>query len=279
MSVAVITDSTASIPEQVAAESGVSVVPVQIVLDGDIDDESRFDRGTLIQALRSERSMSTQPPDPGAFFWTYQDAVSAGAEAIVSLHISGRMSATIEAAREAATQVHVPVHVLDSGTTSMSLGFAALSAARTAAAGGRVEQVIEAAGRRCRTSTELIYVDTLHYLRRGGRIGTAATLAGTALSLKPLLTVESGEVAPLARIPGSKRALNRLVQIAVERSGGHPVDIAVSCVTQTEQETQVIQQLREHIPALHNIMLVPASTVVTTHVGPDALGVTIAPTP
>lgn len=256
----------------------MSVVPVQVVLNNQIDDESRFERDTLIRALRTGRAVSTRPPDPGAFFWTYQDAVSAGADAIVSLHISSRMSDTLDAARTAAQQVRVPVHIIDSGTTSMSLGFGALSAARVAAAGGRVERVIDAAGRRCQASSELIYVDTLEYLRRGGRIGAAAALAGNALSLKPLLTVNGGQVAPLMRVPGSKRALARLIDTAVQRAGKNPVDIAVACAAPTGQEMQVIQQLRSRVHALNDIMLVQASSVVTAHVGPDALGVTIAPT-
>lgn len=273
-----ITDSTACLPEQVAAQWGISVVPVQIVVDGRIDDESRFQRSELIQMIRDRRPVSTQPPDPGAFFWTYQDAVSAGADAIVSLHISRHMSATLDAATEAAQQVRVPVYVIDSGTTSMSLGYAALSAARTAAAGGQVHRVIEAAERRSRASSELVYVDTLEYLRRGGRIGAASAMVGTALSIKPLLTVADGEVAPLARVSGSKRALNKLTELAARRAGDHPVDVAVACVTPSDREMRVVQQLRGRIRSLNEIMLVQASTVITAHVGPGALGITVSPT-
>ncbi|MFF5992251.1 DegV family protein [Prauserella flavalba] len=277
MPVAVITDSTACIPEQLAAQWGIAVVQVQIVAGDRIDDESRFDRAELIELLRSGQHVSTRPPDPGAFFWTYQDAVSAGADAIISLHISSKMSATLEAAREAAQQVKVPVYVLDSATTSMSLGFAALSAARTAAAGGQVQRVMEAADRRVRASSELIYVDTLEYLRRGGRIGAASAMLGTALSIKPLLTVDNGQVAPLSRVPGTKRALNKLADLAVKRAGEHKVDIAVACATPSDRELTLVQQLRSRVPALNDIMLVQASTVIAAHVGPGALGVTVSP--
>ncbi|MFC4004703.1 DegV family protein [Prauserella oleivorans] len=277
MPVAVITDSTAGLPEQLAAQWGIAVVQVQIVAGNRIDDEARFDRSELIGMLRAKQDVSTREPDPGAFFWTYQDAVSAGATAIVSLHISSKMSATADAARQAAQQVKVPVYVLDSGTTSMSLGFAALSAARTAAAGGQVERVMEAADRRIRASSELLYVDTLDYLRRGGRIGAASALLGTALSIRPVLTVRDGEVAPLARVAGSKRALAKLADLAVERAGDDPVDIAVSCAAPSDREMSLVQQLRSRIPKLNDIMLVQASTVITAHVGPGALGVTVAP--
>ncbi|ASR37569.1 fatty acid-binding protein DegV [Prauserella marina] len=275
--VAVITDSTACIPEQLAAQWGISLVQVQIAVDDRVDDESRFQRAELIELLRSGRPVSTRPPDAGAFFWAYQDAVSAGADAIVSLHVSAKLSATVEAAREAAQQVKVPVHVLDSGTTSMSLGFAALSAARTAAAGGQAQRVMEAADRRYRASSELIYVDTLDYLRRGGRIGAASAMLGSALSIKPLLTVKDGEVAPLARVPGRKRALAKVADLAVQRAGEAKVDIAVACATPSDREMTMVQQLRGRVPGLNDIFLVQASTVIAAHVGPGALGVTIAP--
>ncbi|OQO92160.1 fatty acid-binding protein DegV [Saccharomonospora piscinae] len=279
MPVAVITDSTACLPEQVAAQWGVTTVQLQIRANGRVDDENRFERTELVETLRAGNTVSTSPPDPGAFFWTYQDAVSAGADAIVSLHISRKLSATADAAREAAQQVRVPVYVLDSTTTSMSLGFAALSAARAAAAGAGPQRVMQIADRRYRASSELLYVDTLEYLRRGGRIGAASALLGSAMAIKPLLTVRDGEVAPLSKVPGSKRAIAKLTDLAVARAGERPVDIAVACVTPSDRELTVVQRLRERVPRLNDIMLVHASTVITAHVGPGALGITVAPVP
>lgn len=277
--VAVITDSTACLPEQLAAQWGISVVQLLIEANGRIDDESRFDRAELVETLRAGKPVTTSPPDPGAFFWTYQDAVSAGAEAIVSVHISRRLSATAEAAREAAQQVRVPVHVIDSATTSMSLGFAALSAARAAAAGAGPQRVVETAQRRSSASREFIYVDTLEYLRRGGRIGRAAALLGSALALKPLLTVQDGEVTALTKASGSRRALSKLADLAVAEAGNRAVDIAVASATPSDRELSLVEQLRGRIPRLNDIMLVNASTVITAHVGPEALGITVAPVP
>lgn len=275
--VAVITDSTASLPEKVAKQWDISVVPVQVVVGERVDDETRYEHEELLRRLRDQENVSTQPPDPGAFFWTFQDAISAGATAIVCLHISSRMSATADAAREAAQQVKVPVYVLDSGTTNMSLGFAAVSAARAAAAGAPVERVMGAADSRIRGTSELIYVDTLDYLRRGGRIGAAQALIGTALSIRPLLTVSDGEVAPLARVPGTKRALTRIVDLAVERAGNATVDIAVAAADPGEREQRMAGELRRRIPSLGELSIVRGSTVISAHVGPGALGITVAP--
>ncbi|WP_091515410.1 DegV family protein [Amycolatopsis sacchari] len=275
--VAVVTDSTASLSEQLVRQWGIKVIPLQLQVEDRIDDENRFDRGELVESLRAGRHVATAPPDPGAFFWSYQDAASAGAAAIVSVHISGRMSATVHAARQAAEQVRIPVYTLDSGTVGMSLGFAVLSAARAAAAGAQVNRVIEAAERRFTSTSELIYVDTLEYLRRGGRIGAASAMVGTALNIKPLLTVKSGEVAPLARVPGAKRALNRLVDLAAERAGSHPSEVAVSCFRPTERELAMVGQLRQRIPNLRDLSIVEASVVVGSHVGPGAMSVTVSP--
>jgi DegV family protein with EDD domain len=220
---------------------------------------------------------TTAPPDPGAFFWTYQEAAASGATAIVSIHLSGRMSDTVRAAREAAQQVRIPVHVLDSRTTGMSLGFATMSAARAAAAGGDAHRVIEAAERRFFTSTEFIYVDTLEYLRRGGRIGAAQAMVGTALSIKPLLTVKNGEVAPLARVPGTKRALAKMVDLAVRKAGGYRVDIAVTRFGASDHELEIGRQIERRVSGMAESMVVEASTVIGAHLGPGALGITISP--
>ncbi|WP_158887440.1 DegV family protein [Amycolatopsis anabasis] len=276
--VAVVTDSTACLPDHLINQWGIKVVQLQLQVGAHVDDEHRFSRPEIIEALRMGKTVATAPPDAGAFFWTYQDAVSAGATAIVSVHISGRMSATAQAAREAAQQVRIPVHVLDSEILGMSLGFAALSAARAAAAGGQARRVIEAAERRYTTSTELIYVDTLEYLRRGGRIGAATKFLGTALSIKPLLTVRDGEVAPVARVPGTRRALAKLADLAVDRAGGQPVDIAVLRFgAPDERMEEVTARLKERLPAVRDSLLLEASTIIGAHVGPGAVGITVSP--
>ncbi|MET9261026.1 DegV family protein [Amycolatopsis sp. NPDC004079] len=273
--IAVVTDSTSCLPEQLAAQWRISVVQVQLHVGDQTDDEHRFDRSELIQTMKSGAAVTTSPPDPGAFFWTYQDAASAGASAIVSLHISGRLSQTVEAAREAAQQVRIPVHILDSGTASMSLGYAAVSAARVAGAGGQLERVLDAAERRVRNSTELIYVDTLEYLRRSGRIGAAQSMLGSAFAIKPLLTVRNGEVSPLARVPGTKRAMNRLVDLAAKAAGDQPVDLAVTRFGSDESE--IVRKLRERVPGAGEIVVGDASTVIGAHVGPGALSITVSP--
>lgn len=278
MSVAVITDSTASLPAALAAQWGITVVPLRLKIGYRIDDESRFTSPELIDAMRSGVPASTTPPEEPAFFWAYQEAAARGAEAVVSLHISGRMSETVQVARNAAARSRVPVHVLDSESTGMSLGFAALSAGRAAAAGATPQRTVEVAERRFRESTELIYVDTLEYLRRGGRIGAASAMIGTALSLKPVLTMRDGEVAGLTKVAGSKRAITKMVDLAVEKANGRQVDLAISHFGPDPRVAELSDTLRRRLPECYEPAKVDVSAVIGAHLGPGALGVTISPT-
>lgn len=274
--VAVVTDSTACLPADLARQLGITVVPVQLHVGEHIDDEVRIPDEQVIAAMRAGTPVATSPPDVNAFFWAYQQAITSGAEAVVSLHLSGRMSATVDAARAAAGHVRAPVHAIDSRTVGMSLGFAVLSAARVSGAGGNARRVIAAAEQRLAHSSELVYVDTLEFLRRGGRIGAASALLGTALSIKPLLTVRDGEAAPLARVRSTKRALNRMLELAVERSQNDNVDLAVTQFGADDQARWVHQQLTEWMPRARQPLLVDGSAVIGAHAGPGAFSITVS---
>jgi DegV family protein with EDD domain len=277
-SVAVVTDSTACIPPDLAERWGIAVVQQQLRIGEHMDDEARVSGPEIISALKGRQEVTTGPPESGAFFWAYQDAISRGAKSIASLHISSRMSQTVAAAKEAAGQTNVPVHVLDSGTLGMSLGFAVLAAARVAHSGAELGQVLAIAGVRIARSTELLHVETLEYLRRGGRIGRATHLIGNTFAIKPLLTVKDGEVAPLERSLGSERALRKLVDRAVTLAGEQPVDIAVEHIEPDDQRVpRVLGELCRRMPNAKQALPVIVTSIITAHVGPGALGVTISP--
>ncbi|MBW4716551.1 DegV family protein [Saccharothrix obliqua] len=275
--VAVVTDSTACLPEQLAEKLGITVAQIQVRIGDLVDDEARVPLTKLVDAMRDQQDVATAPPDPGAFFWTYADAAAAGVEAVVSLHVSTDLSRTAEAAREAAAQVQVPVHVVDTRTCGMSLGYAAVAAATAAAAGGDARAVLSVAQQSFRRSSELMYVDTLEYLRRGGRIGAAAALLGSALSVKPLLTMADGRIAPLDRVLGADRAVRKMVDIAVDRAGDAEVDIAVEHFDAPERAQSVLEQLRAKLPKVRRFLLTQVSSAIGAHIGPGALGVTVSP--
>jgi DegV family protein with EDD domain len=275
--VAVVTDSTACLPADLAASLGVRVVQQQLRIGSEYDDEARVPGERIVTALRDHEQVATAAPDPGAFFWAYADAATQGASAIVSLHVSSRMSDTCTAAREAAAQSPIPVHVLDSGTLGMSLGFAVLAAARVAQSGGQLRQVLAIAGVRIARSTELLHVESLEYLRRGGRIGAAAHLIGSAFGIKPMLTVRHGEVTPLERTVGADRALRRMIDKAAGLAGSGAVDLAVEHIGADDRVPTVLDALRKRVGNVRQLLDVSVTSIITAHVGPGAMGITISP--
>jgi len=276
--VGLVTDSTSSIPAALAAQWGITVVPTQIRIGQHVRAEHNVPNDVLVRALEDDLEVTTSAPDPAGFLWAYQDLAARGADEVVSVHISSRQSETYEIARAAAAQSRVPVHVVDSGTTGMSMGYAVLAAARVAGAGGGPRRVMDMLARRLEGSAELIYVDTLEYLRKGGRIGAATALLGSALSLKPLLTMINGQVAPLERVLGTERALRRLVEAAVRQANGQVVDVAIEHFGAESRATKVAARLKTRLPDAREITFTEVSSTIGVHVGPGAVGISISPT-
>ncbi|MEU5695198.1 DegV family protein [Actinosynnema sp. NPDC020468] len=275
--VAVVTDSTACLPAQLTEKLGVTVAQIQVRIGDYVDDEARVPVPKLVDALRDDVEVVTVPPDPGAFFWAYQELATAGVEAVVSLHVSNELSRTVEAASEAARQVRVPVHVVDTKTCGMSLGYAVVAAATVAGAGGDAQRVLTAARHAYDRSTELIYVDTLEFLRRGGRISSAAALLGSALSMKPLLSMVDGRITAVEKVLGADRAMRKLVDLSVRRAGGGAVDLAVEHFDAPEKAAGVLEQLRRKVPSVRRFMITQVSSALGAHLGPGAVGVTVSP--
>ncbi len=274
--VAIVTDSTASIPAELAERLGIIVVPLTVNVGDSGFDEDRLAPGQVLEALERKVPVSTAPPAPPAFFWAYQDAMAAGAEMIVSIHISEKLSQTCEAARLAAAQMPIPVHVVDGRSIAMAIGYIAVAAAEAANSGADLREIASVVEHRRAHSDPIFYVDTLEYLRRGGRIGKASALLGTALELKPLLTIEEGLIAPLTRVRKADRAIGRLEEIALERAGSAPVDIAIHHVNAADGADALAQRLRKRIPNLGAWCVQPVSWVLGVHSGPGMLGVVVS---
>jgi DegV family protein with EDD domain len=276
--VVVVTDSTAYLPEGVAETSAVGVVPLHVVLGSRTGTEgAEVSPGDVASALTERRmQVSTSRPTPGELAAAYR---ASGASCIVSVHLSAELSGTYDAAVLAAAEVEgegIEVRVVDSGTIAMGLGFAVLAAARAAQDGDRVEQVAAAARATADATDVLFYVDTLEHLRRGGRIGAAAALLGTALAVKPLLHVTGGRIAPLEKVRTASKALARLEDLAVERAGDGPVDVAVHHLAAGEKATALADRLLERIPGVDSVHVSEVGAVVGAHVGPGLLGVVVS---
>jgi DegV family protein with EDD domain len=282
VSVAVVTDSTAYLPDDLVAAYGIEVVPLYVVLSGRSGREG-WDIGPddVAKAMGTRgQQVSTSRPTTGDFVAAYRRCLDAGAERIVSVYLSAELSSTWEAARMAAAQVgeHI-VTVIDSRSAAMGTGFPVLAAARTAAAGADLAAVSAAARTTALATRTLFVVDTLEHLRRGGRIGAAAAVLGSALAVKPVLHVVDGRVVPLEKVRTSARAVNRLVQLAVETAGEHDVWVAVHHLAAAERAERLADELRQRLPNMSELYVSEIGAAIGAHVGPGAVGIVVAPVP
>jgi DegV family protein with EDD domain len=278
--IALVTDSTASLPAESAWRLGIATVPLQVIIKGEAYRES--DPATsalLVEALRAHETATTSGPSPEDFAAVYRAAAATGATGIVSLHISAELSATAEVAELAAADSPIPVRVIDSRTVGMALGFAARAAAEAGRAGQDLDAVAEIAQKHAATASAFFYVDTLEFLRRGGRIGSARALLGSALAMKPILHVADGRVEPLEKVRTSAKAIARLEEIAVERAGGDggSVELAVQHLDAAARADELAARLRERLPGLREVTVCEVGAVIGAHVGPGVLGVIVAP--
>ena len=209
--VAVVTDSAAALPadwiRSFAADGGLTVVPMPVMVGAEIYGEGEDDIAeTIAVALASGKPVKTSRPSPGQFENAYRAASERGFQSVVSIHISGALSGTADAARLAAQRVDIPVEVLDSRTVGMAQGMGVQGAVVAAADGRNAAGVLAFAQDRLDRTKVYFYVPSLEQLRRGGRIGAAASLWGTMFSIKPILAVEDGRIIPLEKVRSAAKA-------------------------------------------------------------------------
>ena len=276
--VAIVTDSTAYLPPETMERHGITTVPLTVVLgDQALEEGTEISARSLAAALQKRRSVTTSRPNPEVFAAAYRAAADAGATAIVSLHLSAEISGTYDSALLASKDAPVPVRVVDTGMVAMALGFCALAAAETAEAGGSLDDAVVAAEKRAAATSAYFYVDTLDYLRRGGRIGAAQALLGSALAVKPLLQLEGGRIELLEKVRTASKAIARLEELVVERAGAGAVDIAVHHLTAPDRAERLAERLRERVPGLVDLHVSEVGAVIGAHTGPGLLGAVISP--
>lgn len=275
--VAIVADSTAYLPPEAMRRHGIISVPLTVVLgDRALEEGTEISARSLAEALRKRNPVTTSRPSPALFAATYRKAAEAGARGIVSLHLSAEFSGTYDAAVLAAKEAPVPVRVVDTRMVAMALGFCAIAAARAAEAGGAVDDAVEAAERRAAGTSAFFYVDTLDYLRRGGRIGTAQALLGSALAVKPLLRLDGGRIELLEKVRTAGRAIHRLEELVLETAAEGPVDVAVHHLAAAERAAELADRLRERVPGLGELHLSEVGAVIGAHTGPGLLGAVVS---
>lgn len=298
--VAVVTDSTSCLTAADAAAWGIDVVPLDVAADGE-----RFRDGVdltpdgLVAALAAGRRVTTSQPPPAAFAAAYEAAAARGAAEVVSVHLSGELSGTVRAAGLAAQLAPLPVHVVDSRSAGLGLGFAALAAAEAArgtvwgpADGASVAGAAEQVGR---STAAWFVVDSLDHLRRGGRLSAAAAAFGTVLGLRPVLVLRDGRIEVAERVRSRRAARERLHALAVAEVGrrvpgagaggagggaagggpaGSAVRVGVQHLGSPEVAEEVAGRLRDAL-GLDEVLVREVGAVLGGHLGVGALAVTV----
>jgi len=274
----VVTDSSADLSAELVGDLEIAVVPLRVVIGGvQYLEGEEIGAEDVTEAMRTKVAVTTSRPSPQAFLATYARLVDAGFDAVVSVHLSAEVSGTYDSAVLAAAESPAPVEVVDTRTLALGLGFAVRAAARTAATGGSVVEVAAAARDVATASRSLFYVDTLEYLRRGGRLSAARALLGSALAVKPILHVAEGRIELLEKVRTSSRARARLADLAVETAGDRPVDLAVQHLAAASRAGELADQLSARIPAAGEVIVREVGAAVGAHVGPGMVAVVIAP--
>jgi DegV family protein with EDD domain len=276
--VAVVTDSSADLSPELVGDLQIAVVPLRVVIGGmEYLEGEDIGADDVTEALRTKVSVTTSRPSPQAFVETYARLAAEGYAAVVSIHLSAEVSGTYDSAVLAAAEADLPVKVVDARTLALSLGFAVRAAARTARDGGSIGEVAAAARDMAAGSRSLFYVDTLEYLRRGGRLSAARALLGSALSVKPILHVADGRIDLLEKVRTSARARARLADLAVEAAGDRPVDLAVQHLAAASRAAELADQLSSRIPLAGEVIVREVGAAVGAHVGPGMVAVVVAP--
>ncbi len=272
--IAVVTDSSAYIPEEALGGLSIPMIPLWAIWgDERFQDGVDIDPPTFYRRLRGARVFpTTSQPSAGEFEDFFRRA-GADADAVVAVLITSKLSGTVANAQAALAQVpEIPVRIVDSLSTSMGLGFCVLAAARAAAAGKSLDEVV-AAAEEMRDRVHLIFVvDTLEYLHRGGRIGGAKRLLGTALNVKPLLHFEDGVIEPLTQVRTKRKAIAEMLEVAEARLGGQRMAEAAAVDADSAEEGDAIAAQVQARFGLSTVYRSPVSPAIGTHAGPGTVG-------
>ncbi len=274
--VAVATDSSSCLPAELAQSWRVAVAPLQVIIDDETFIEGdELSPQVVVDSLVAGRKVSTSQPSPQALLDVAEWAKADGAQSLVFVSLSSKISGTAETMEAVAERAPLPVTVVDTATVALASGLAALSASAVAAADGAYDDVVAEAKRASRSSMCLFTPDTLEYLRRGGRVGPAVAAVGRALGVKPELGIVDGEVAPIARHRSSAKAHAAMLGRIAARAATmrHPV---IGIMTLPGDEALVAQakqilSTRGDWPVVESGL----SAALAAHAGPGTLAVAL----
>ncbi|MDP9247841.1 MAG: DegV family protein [Candidatus Dormibacteraeota bacterium] len=264
----VVTDSTSDVPPAWRERFGIEVVPLTVVFGNEsFRDRVDLSHDEFFSRLRGASKLpTTSAPAPGDFATVYE-RLSRECDGVISIHLGGNLSGTVDSARLGAQAVDgFPVHVVDSRSVTMCVGFLC----RLAAESTSLEEAVQRVEERVPRLRILALLDTLRYLEMGGRVTHAQALVGTVLDVKPIMGVAEGRISPLDRVRTRRKALPRLVELFRQ---DQPVEqVAVMHAEAPEEAEQLRAQLAEGLPENVEIEMSQIGPVLATHTGPGAVG-------
>jgi len=275
MTVKIVTDSSADLPDELVKELGIAVIPLYVRFGDEVlRDRVDISEDEFYNRLEHDPvHPNTTQPGPQDFVDVYQKLVQ-GADGIVSIHLTGKLSGTCNSALQARETMgkECPVEVVDSETLSMALGLVVIAAAKAAKAGENMDKVVKAAKQTMPKIHLLALLDTLEYLKKGGRIGKAKALLGSILNVKPMLTLKGGEVVPAGQVRTRAKGMGRLFEFV--QSAANIQDLVVVHST-TPDEAQALAERLGSVFDKEKIIMSRVGPVLGVHMGPGALIVAI----
>lgn len=268
----IVTDSTCDIPEDIVKELGISVVPCFINFGSQsYQDGVEITRQEFYHRLVIDPEYpTTSAPNIEAFAKTYHSLIGQGVDGIISIHMSANLGSTYNAAQLAAETVSsVPVKVIDSRQLSMGLGYLVIAAARMAALGHQMEEIIESVKEMINRVYAFAVVDTLEYLRRSGRISHLKYQLGTLLDIKPVIKIYDG-IVNMEMTRTTKKAINRLITTLKELE---PLEmVSVVHTNAREKAEELVNIIHQLLPEKDRLFIVDACPAIGVHMGPNVVG-------
>lgn len=268
--ICIVTDSTSDLPPEIVEQLNIHVVPAVLILNGvAYEDGIQLSRADFYERLPGlEELPTTAAPSGGRFAQVYRECLEAGADHVISIHVASTLSGIYNAAMVGAQPYAGQVTVIDSGQLSLGLGFQVIAAAEAAMAGQSVSAVLDAVQQTRKRLHVVAMLDTLEYLRKGGRVSLIQAGLGAMFRVRLFIELHEGQLNFLEQVRTRGKALARIWDLVV--SLGRIERFALLHAAAEEEAQELLQRLKADLP--ENVLLINVNTVIGTHVGPGALG-------
>lgn len=273
--VAIVTDSTAYLPEEIRKQYNISITPLSVIWGEEVhQDGVDITPSQFYTRLKSSKIMpTTSQVTPAVMMNTFQPLLEQGYD-VLGIFISSKISGTVQSASQARDMIsgaENKITIVDSLSTTMAMGWPVLTAARAAQAGENLAECEKIAQHACANTGVFFVVETLEFLRRGGRIGGAAALLGTALNIKPILELRHGRIESVEKIRTKQKAIQRMIELTAERIGERtPIRLAITHANSETNAASLLEMAKKQFDPVETLVS-PLSPVIGTHAGPGTV--------